>query len=247
MTDWQAELEADAEALEGAIRREARRMRLFKALEVVEVQKVLDQHSMAFARVIRARKKLLELIDRRGREGSGGGGSGGGGGNYVVRHRQEGHVDEKLVTAYEALWIKTYGSGAGYIGDPNALVPTGAGGNQSKMSGSGERVYRGVAKSKGGGLGASRRSIIKDERAFDFKRKMDKRMRRMASEIDEWLRSTNVSGVDIKTGGRGRGGEREGSVRCGDCQCFVERDWRFCARCGAPRAIASRRDDVRGA
>ena len=166
----------------------------------------------------------------------------------VVRHRQEGHIPDGLVTAYEALWIKTYGSGAGYIGDPNALVPQGAGGNQMKMSGSDERVHRGVAKGKPGG-NASRMSIIKDEKAFNFKRKIDKRMRRLASEIDEWMRSTKVAGVDIS---EGAGGEVSGGApRCGGCHKFIDREWRFCASCGgdlrAMRAIALHRDDVRGA
>lgn len=246
--DWELELTRDAEALELAIKREERRKRILRGKEVSEVQRVLEEHSRPFARVIQARKKLA-LLCAGMKPSDGGGGSGGssGGRSMVVRHRQEGHIPDNLVTAYEALWIKTYGSGAGYIGDPNALVPTGAGGNQMKMAGSGERVYRGVAKSKPGGSGG-RRSIIKDERAFNFKRKIDKRMRRLASEIDEWMRSTKVAGVDIS---EGEGGVSGGAPRCGGCHKFIDREWRFCASCGgdlrAMRAIALRRDDVRGA
>lgn len=227
--DWEAELTRDAEALEEAIKREARRKRMLRALEVEEVQRILESHPRAFARVIQGRKKLVSILagvgERVGGEGTA---------NYVVRHRQEGHVDEKLVTAYEALWIKTYGSGAGYIGDPNALVPSGAGGNQFKMGGSGERVYRGVAK--GGGGSGSRRSIIKDEKAFNFKRKMDKRMRRMASEINEFMISSKVSGIEIVEAGGGVGGR--GAPRCAGCKCFVDREWRFCASCGVRCVIA---------
>lgn len=228
--DWEAELTRDAEALEEAIKREARRKRTLRALEVEEVQRILEGYSHVFARVIQARRKLAGLLAGAGGSVGSGGGGDGSTANYVVRHRQEGHVDEKLVTAYEALWIKTYGSGAGYIGDPNALVPSGAGGNQFKMGGSGERVYRGVAK--GGGGSGSRRSIIKDEKAFNFKRKMDKRMRRMASEINEFMISSKVSGIEVVEAGS------KGAPRCAGCKCFVDREWRFCASCGARCVIA---------
>src|SRR5699024_1731530 len=144
--DWELELTLDAEALEMAIKREERRKRILKGKEVAEVQRVLEEHSQPFARVIQARKKLAVLC--AGLKNSGGGGFGGGGvggsgeaRGVVVRHRQEGHIPDGLVTAYEALWIKTYGSGAGYIGDPNSLTPQGAGGNQMKMGRSDERVY----------------------------------------------------------------------------------------------------------
>lgn len=223
--DWDEELTRDAEALEVAIRREERRKRVLKGFEVEEVQWILAEYPRAFARVIQGRKKLVSIL--AGERVGGGDGTA----NYVVRHRQEGHVDEKLVTAYEALWIKTYGSGAGYIGDPNALVPQGAGGNQFKMGNSGERVYRGVAK--GGGGSGSRRSIIKDEKAFNFKRKMDKRMRRMAAEINEFMVSSKVSGAGrelVEAGG--------GAPCCSGCKRFIERGWRFCASCGMRCAIA---------
>lgn len=233
---WAESLTADAEALEAAIKREERRGRMLRGMEVSEVQQVLTTNSHIFSRVIHARKKLIDLLDTRGRMtgGSGGAGSGSGGSggtaHYVIKHRQEGHIPDNLVTMYEALWIKTYGSGAGYIGDPNSLTPDKAGGNQMKMGGSGERVHRGVAKAGKSG-NAARKTIIKDERAFEFKRKMDKRMRRMASEIEEWIRSSKVMGVEVAEGGSG-----EVSVpRCEGCQSFVDREWRFCARCGVRR------------
>ena len=228
---WAESLTADAEALEAAIKREERRGRMLRAMEVSEVQQVLTSNSHIFSRVIHARKKLLDLLDTRGKVVAGGGGGGRGTSHYVIKHKQEGHIPENLVTMYEALWVKTYGSAAGYIGDPNSLTPEKAGGNQMKMGGSDERVHRGVARSKAGGGNAARKAIIKDERAFEFKRKMDKRMRRMASEIEEWIRSSKVMGVDVIEGGSG-----EVSVpRCEGCQSFVDREWRFCARCGVRR------------
>lgn len=228
--DWDESLRRDAEALEEAVKREERRRRIFKSMEVSEVQQVLEIYATKFSRVIQSRKRLLALLDSGRAER--------GGGNYVVKHRQEGHVDERLVTAYEALWIKTYGSGAGYIGDPNALVPKGAGGNQMKMADSGERVYRGVAKG-GAVAGRSRRSIIKDEHAFNFKRKIDKRMRRLATEIDEYMRTVRIPGGSGSGPGGGEGSEGEESsvARCTGCQCFMEDSWRFCARCGNRRGV----------
>lgn len=227
---WAESLTADAEALEAAIKREERRGRMLRAMEVSEVQQVLTTNSHIFSRVIHARKRLIDLLDTKGRITGGSGGSGGTA-HYVIKHKQEGHIPDNLVMMYEALWIKTYGSGAGYIGDPNSLTPDKAGGNQMKMAGSDERVHRGVAKSGRAGSNAARKTIIKDERAFEFKRKMDKRMRRMASEIEEWIRSSKVMGVDVTEGGSG-----EVSVpRCEGCQSFVDREWRFCARCGVRR------------
>lgn len=232
--DWDESLRRDAEALEEAVKREERRRRIFKSMEVSEVQQVLEIYATKFSRVIQSRKRLLALLDSGRAEKSAGGG------NYVVKHRQEGHVDERLVTAYEALWIKTYGSGAGYIGDPNALTPVGAGGNQMKMADSGERVYRGVAKG-GAAAGRSRRSIIKDEHAFNFKRKIDKRMRRLATEIDEYMRTVRIPGGSGSGpgggGGEGSEGEESSVARCMGCQCFMEDSWRFCARCGNRRGV----------
>lgn len=223
---WAESLTADAEALEAAIKREERRGRMLRAMEVSEVQQVLTTNSHIFSRVIHARKKLIDLLDTRGRMTGGSGGTA----HYVIKHKQEGHIPDNLVTMYEALWIKTYGSGAGYIGDPNSLTPDKAGGNQMKMSGSNERVHRGVAKAGKSG-NAARKTIIKDERAFEFKRKMDKRMRRMATEIEEWIRSSKVMGVEVA-----ESGSCEVSVpRCEGCQSFVDREWRFCARCGVRR------------
>lgn len=221
---WAESLTADAEALEAAVRREERRARSLRAMEVSEVQQVLTNNSHIFSRVIHARKKLLDLLDSRGK-------GAGGTAHYAIKHRQEGHIPENLVTMYEALWIKTYGSSAGYIGDPNSLTPAKAGGNQMKMGGSNERVHRGVAKGGRAGGNASRKTIIKDERAFEFKRKMDKRMRRMAVEIEEWIKSSKVMGVDVVEGESG-----EVTVpRCERCQSFIDREWRFCARCGVRR------------
>lgn len=245
-SDWEQELKEDAEALRGAVKREEKRKRKLRAMEVNEVQALMREHSAEFGAVLAARRRLIELLGRSGTRAGGGGtdGSVGGegrgreGGNYVVRHRQEGHIPENLVTAYEALWILSYGSGAGYIGDPNALVPTGAGGNQSKMKSSDERVYRGVAKGGGKGRGSTR-SVIRDERAFEFKRKMDKRMRRMASEIDEWLKVKKLAdkGVEDMEGLDGV----SGAAVCDGCKRYMERDWKYCARCGkASGAFAER-------
>src|SRR5699024_12656064 len=125
------------EALEMAIKREERRKRILKGKEVAEVQRVLEEHSQPFARVIQARKKLaLRCAGMKssdgGRVGSGGAGGSGGRG-MVVRQRQEGHIPDGLVTADEARWIKTYGAGAGCVGDADSLTGQGGGGNQRKI------------------------------------------------------------------------------------------------------------------
>src|SRR5699024_5837749 len=147
--DWELELTRDAEALELAIKREERRKRILRSKEVTEVQRVLEEHSQPFARVIQARKKLALLC--AGMKNSDGGEGGNGGRGMVVRHRQEGHIPDGLVTAYEALWIKTYGSGAGYIGDPNSLTPDKAGGMQMQRARGDERRRGGGADGGGGG------------------------------------------------------------------------------------------------
>lgn len=226
MTKWADDLGVDADALEEAVRREERRGRALRSMAVEDVQILMQEESSAFARVLQARRKLKALLDGKGTSGTGVGGSGGAGERYV-KHRQEGHIPEALVTAYEALWLKTYGSEASVIGDPSVIRGIGKG-NTYRTGTSGEKVARGGARGSKD-RGGARKSIIKHELAFHFKRKMDKRMRRLAKEIEEWL----VEESKGRVGAGGVGGVEVSAARCARCFCFMERDWRYCARCGA--------------
>src|SRR5690625_7830761 len=102
--DWELELTRDAEALELAIKREERRKRILRSKEVTEVQRVLEEHSQPFARVIQARKKLA--MQCTGMNNSDGGGGSRSGRRMDNRKRQEGDNTEWQENAHEALQIK---------------------------------------------------------------------------------------------------------------------------------------------
>lgn len=224
--DWAQELEDDARVMASLTRRERVRQARLRELDTTEdLQALMNLHPHEFAKLRLKRRALLEQMLGKGWEERLKG-KAPGQDTLSIKHRQEGHIPEALVTAYDVLWVKSYGTDAAFIGDPNSLTRGVGGkavgkGNQMRMSSSDEKLARAGASGKGGGAG-SRKSIIKDERAFEFKRKMDKRMRRMAVEIDHWLRFS----APMDKGS-------EDSLKCSGCKRYCERDWRFCARCGA--------------
>lgn len=233
--DWAAAIEEDARLMASLVRRERIRLAKLRELDPEELEKLMASHPQEFGLLRLRRKALKDALGVGGADRNGGGGAVGSG-EKVVRHKQEGHIPDNLVTAYEALWVKTYGSDAAFMGDPNALTKIeGKGeskrgvvgkGNPMRMKDSSERVYRsGATPPKGRGSG---KSIIKDESAFEFKRKMDKRMRRMASEIDQWIRKGKLVEVKRDTVSDGEGSGH----KCPGCKRYAEVDWRFCARCG---------------
>lgn len=215
--DWAHELLEDVKALKYASERDKRRRRRLNQLEVSDIQVLMARFPDEFAKLRLVRNDLRECLNDGARMG---GGNSSSSSPRAVIHKQEGHVPDPLVQAYEALWIKCYGSEAVVIGDPSVIRGVGKG-NQMRMKDSDERVTRSGANG-GGDRGGSRRSIIKDERTFEFKRKIDKRIRRLAKEIDSYMRGM-------------RAGEDEEGRRCWSCQKFMEEGWIFCPACGCRR------------
>ena len=117
-----------------------------------------------------------------------------------------------FMDAYELLHITAYGSDSLNIGDPNKIENSG-------------KAFRGRVKSdqvetRGGAhqkrkLSSSQTSIIKNERAFNQKARVDKRLRTIAREILRELEDPN----------RGRNEQK-----CPGCGRFVTT--RFCGHCG---------------
>lgn len=102
-----------------------------------------------------------------------------------------------------------------------------------------EKRVLGKASGKGlQGLGGARRKtykkywVIADEGASMTKTRMDKRLRGIAREIRESLAEQEPGDENTTGGSTGAERKADGSTRCGTCQQFVRRDWRFCPTCG---------------
>lgn len=67
--------------------------------------------------------------------------------------------------------------------------------------------------------GDSSRAVIKDRRLWEYKRRVDKKLRKIGAEIE-----TALSGYSD--------GRTEQQKRCTACMKLGEDDWSFCPRCG---------------
>ena len=114
--------------------------------------------------------------------------------------------------AYTALYSHCYGSSGTTIGKAHAIsiVP------KQWFTKSDQQPTRGVAKGVSKKYSSSVTSVVKNERALDLKRRVDKRLRKLAKDIyAEW-----------------EGHEPEKSFSCWSCHKIVQREWRWCPRCG---------------
>ena len=123
---------------------------------------------------------------------------------------------QAFTEAYELLHDEVFGTGA-VVQDENAIHGLGRA-NRGRIS-SDQTETRGGAVQKRK-LSASRRAVIKDQRAFNEKTKIDKRLRKMAKEIYDFLNKEKQH-VD------------KWWMRCAKCKKHAEDDWQFCPRCGA--------------
>jgi len=130
---------------------------------------------------------------------------------------------QAFLEAYELLYVETYGSGA-IVQDDNHIH--GSGKAQRGRVKSSEVETRGGAVQKKK-LSASQKNVIKSQRAFNEKTKIDKRLRRMGKEIYDYLNKEAKSPV-------------EWWMRCSKCKKHAEDDFRFCPRCGAPTERCSK-------
>lgn len=70
---------------------------------------------------------------------------------------------------------------------------------------------------------SSKRNVIMDQAAWEFKRKMDAKLHRLADQIRQW----NTTRQDPK----------RGFVLCRECSRVLDSTWKFCANCGKRRVI----------
>lgn len=121
-------------------------------------------------------------------------------------------MPDNIRHAYGYLYSLVYGSSGSFAGDPNAekIVP------KEWFTKSDQQQTRGVAKQGSRKYSSSVKTIIKNERALDLKRKVDKRLRKLAKDIY----------VELE------GGEIEEQVKCWSCHKLAQREWKYCPRCG---------------
>ena len=130
----------------------------------------------------------------------------------TVRELGEGNLmPDALVDAYEFLHTQVFG---GARVPPEAGVGEIGPAEQWLVKSDGQK-RRGPAK-RGKQYSASVRGVIRDERALELKKRVDKRLRKMARDIyREW-----------------KGLEEEEQAKCFSCHKLAESGWKWCPRCG---------------
>jgi len=142
---------------------------------------------------------------------------------YVARPAQDVPTSGDRLTpppfleAYELLFVETYGSGA-IVQDETHIH--GSGKAQRGRTSSDQVETRGGAIQKKK-LSASQKNVVKSQRAFNEKTKVDKRLRKIGKEIYEFLNKEQHKPT-------------EWWMRCSKCKKHAEDEWQFCPRCGAP-------------
>lgn len=105
--------------------------------------------------------------------------------------------------AYEKLHLRSYQSAS----------------SPSMTSDRGMAVYGKKGKfASGKPSGDSSRAVIRDRRLWEYKRRVDKKLRKLAGEIELQL--------------SGYSGDRTEQKRCTACKKLGEDDWSYCPRCG---------------
>ena len=122
-----------------------------------------------------------------------------------------------FLEAYQLLHDETYGTGA-IFQDDSVIHGTGKAQRGRIRSDAVETRGGAVQKKK---LSASQKNVIKSQRAFNEKTKIDKRLRKIGKEIYDWLNKENQKPTEYWT-------------RCSKCKKHTEDDWQFCPRDGQP-------------
>lgn len=118
-----------------------------------------------------------------------------------------------FLEAYQRLHNAAYGTRALQLGDAIGRAPGKA--LRGRVS-TGKEEVRGGAK-PGKKLSASRRNVVLDHNAWEFKRSMDRRLRTMSYNITQFLSPTD---------------EQDQVRACTECNKLGEQEWLFCPRCG---------------
>lgn len=141
---------------------------------------------------------------------------------YVARPAQDVPTSGDRLTpaafleAYELLFVETYGSGA-IVQDDNHIHGSGKAQRGRVKSTDVETRGGAIQKKK---LSASQKNVIKSQRAFNEKTKIDKRLRKMGKEILTYLNREAATNPSYY-------------VRCAKCKKHAEDEWQFCPRCGS--------------
>ena len=168
-------------------------------------------------RIKRAAKKITILAPTHTKE------------TYVARPAQDVPTSGDRLTpaafleAYELLYVETYGSGA-IFQDDNAIHGAGKAQRGRVKSDAVETRGGAVQKKK---LSASQKNVIKSQRAFNQKTKIDKRLRKMGKEIFDYLNKEQATQPNF-------------FMRCSKCKKHAEDEWQFCPRCSAPTEKVSK-------
>jgi hypothetical protein len=122
----------------------------------------------------------------------------------------------RLLDTYALLCHAAYGSDPAIsTGDP--VVKPGIGKRRARTTTNQEEGRVGAAKQPGKRPGASRRSVVRDRQAYEMKERVDRRLRRLASELEAFLAGGDA---DIR------------SFQCSRCGRHAEEGWGFCPWCG---------------
>ena len=141
--------------------------------------------------------------------------------SYVARPAQDVPTSGDRLTpkafleAYELLFVEVFGSGA-IVQDDTHIHGSGKAKRGRTASDQVETRGGAIQKKK---LSASQKNVIKSQRAFNEKTKIDKRLRKLGKEIYEWLSKEQTAPTEFY-------------LRCGKCKKHAEDDWLHCPRCG---------------
>lgn len=127
-------------------------------------------------------------------------------------------LPQGLVEAYETLYIRAYGSDAPYLGDPISIHGSGKALRGRIKTSETEKRAGAFQKKK---LSASRTSIIQDQKAFDIKDKIDKKLRRVSREIYSLLNNQETVVRSV----------------CSKCRRLGEPEWKYCPACGTSTGV----------
>ena len=215
-------LETLAEQLEAAARTDAHRRQLIDErthTSYVTPKSPTDAYNMRtddvartlHERIINAARRITILTPTHTKE------------QFIVRPAQDVPTSGDRLTpapfleAYHLLHDEVYGTGA-IFQDENAIHGAGKAQRGRIKSDAVETRGGAVQKKK---LSASQKNVIKSQRAFNEKTKIDKRLRKIGKEIYDWLNKEKASAPEFWT-------------RCSKCKKHTEDDWGFCPRDGAP-------------
>ena len=142
---------------------------------------------------------------------------------YIARPAQDVPTSGDRITpapfldAYKLLYDEVFGTGA-IFQDDTQIHGTGKAIRGRTRSDAVETRGGAVQKKK---LSASQKNVIKSQRAFNEKTKIDKRLRKIGKEIYEFINKEKAITHDWY-------------VRCSKCKKHMDDDYLFCPRDGAP-------------